>query len=89
MQQREVERRMVFSVLRMRGGGSDAHSVTNFSTDTYTWLPHDSRAVMPLERRLPKRVHELTSWWLLEKGTAHQRELKRKEVAEGSQEKSR
>ena len=82
MKQGEVEGRMAFTVLTEEHVGSEEQATTAFSTDTYMWLPRSSRAVMPLERKLPQWGHELTSWWLLEKGTAHLRDL-RKVDAEG------
>ena len=82
MKQGVAEGRMVFAVVRKRDGGRGSQPVISFSTDTYMWLPHNSRAVMPLERRLPRWGHELTSWWLLEKGTAHLRQLETEEVTE-------
>jgi len=40
-----------------------------FYSETLMWKGKDDKTVMPLERAVPKWLHELASWWLLDLGT--------------------
>jgi hypothetical protein len=40
-----------------------------FYSETVMWKGKDDKTVMPLERAVPKWLHELASWWLLDLGT--------------------
>lgn len=48
-------------------------------SETTMWrdIVKDPNVVMPLERTGPRIMHELASWWLLDSGVRHLRELKR------------
>jgi hypothetical protein len=40
-----------------------------FYSETVMWKGKGDKTVMPLERAVPKWLHELASWWLLDLGT--------------------
>ena len=87
----DVDGRLVFTLLISPSQGSEVRdeevsgSQTGeesavFSTETWMWIPRDSKSVMPLERTVAKWAHEVTSWWLIEKGAAYLQELNAKET---------
>ncbi|KAL5336724.1 something about silencing, SAS, complex subunit 4-domain-containing protein [Aspergillus crustosus] len=39
-----------------------------FHNETLMWRENDSKSKLPLERGLPKWMHEYTAWWMLESG---------------------
>ena len=62
LKQGSVEGRLVV-------GMRDQDEEMVFYSETVMWKRKDDRTVMPLERVLPKWLHELASWSLLEAGT--------------------
>ena len=72
------EGRLVVSVgeggeLKGRGGG-----LVVFKAETWMWVKKGDGS-MPLEGWLMSRVHEITSWWLMWKGTEYMKELGEKD----------
>ena len=64
LKQGSVEGRLVVGV-KPRGADME------FYSETVMWKGKDDKAAMPLERAVPKWLHELASWSLLESGTNH------------------
>jgi hypothetical protein len=85
----DVEGRLVVSMVspqrsdgELEGKGKTDEQIVEFVTETWMWVSRDSKTVMPLERRVARWWHEVTSWWLIEQGTKHLRELRRREDEE-------
>ena len=64
MQQGTVQGRLVIGI-------EDEGNEMKFYSETLMWKGKDDKTVMPLERAVPKWLHELASWWLLDSGTAY------------------
>jgi hypothetical protein len=62
MRQGTVEGRLIIGI---KPKGEDMV----FYSETVMWKGKDDKTVMPLERAIPKWLHELASWWLLDSGT--------------------
>jgi hypothetical protein len=68
-----VEGRLVIGLCRETPASSKQDLATEdisvFSTETWMWVEKDKHIVMPMERRLPRLMHRIGSWWLLVEGT--------------------
>jgi hypothetical protein len=64
MKQGDVEGRLVVGI---EPKGEDMV----FYSETVMWKGKDDKTIMPLERAVPKWLHELASWWLLDLGTEY------------------
>ena len=67
----EMQGRLICSIV-----DGDKGTEKMFRTETYMWVKKESKAVLPLERAIATYAHEVTSWWLLVKGTEMLQRLK-------------
>ncbi|RMZ76970.1 hypothetical protein DV737_g4595, partial [Chaetothyriales sp. CBS 132003] len=54
------------AVAQTEGDGQGMAVVKN---ETFMWVRRAEGVVMPLERRVPRWLHEVASWWLMDEGT--------------------
>ncbi|RMZ88960.1 hypothetical protein DV736_g3817, partial [Chaetothyriales sp. CBS 134916] len=58
------------AVVQAEGKGEAQHQeMAVVKNETFMWVRRAEGVVMPLERRLPRWLHEVASWWLLDDGT--------------------
>ena len=68
-----IEGRLVIGLWRdvSRTSSKDLDEIDTsvFSTETWMWVEKEKRIVMPMERKIPRLMHRIGSWWLLVRGT--------------------
>ena len=50
-------------------GEMSEREMTMFKIETFMWVLKDEKTVMPMERSLPRWMHETGAWWMMDSGT--------------------
>jgi hypothetical protein len=50
-------------------GEASERQMAMFKNETFMWVPKDEKTVMPLEKSIPRFMHETAAWCLMNSGT--------------------
>ena len=60
-------------------GDIDEDAVTISKNQLFIWVAKDAKVIMPMERSLPRWVHETAAWWMMDSGIKYLCSLRQKE----------